>query len=170
MLVPKFLPVWNAFPTHGKYQTMGDLYRHLGGGAQAAIDWDGFTETGNTCASRISVALNGGGSPISPLIAQKLGLLTLKTAAADHILVRVKELRAYLRFVYGTPDVDQTAPFLDKVKGKRGIVAFTVTGWSDATGHVALYDGSDFKEPDHDDVPEIYPEVTVVQTEFWELR
>jgi hypothetical protein len=164
MLIPKFQDVW------GRYSSMGDLYRALGGGAAAAINWDGFGENGNTCASRVSAALNWAGSPIDPVIANRLDISTLRTADGHHIIFRVRELRRYLLEAYGTPDVDETPPFGDGFAGLPGIVAFAVQGFSDATGHMALYDGTGYREADHDDVPTVYPHVTIVRTEFWKLR
>jgi Type VI secretion system (T6SS), amidase effector protein 4 len=170
MLTPKFGAVWDGFPTHSQYQTMGDLYRHLGGGAEMAIKWTGFGESGNTCASRVSVALNRSNNAIDPSIANALEITTLKCADGSHIIFRVKELRKYMLFAYGRPDIDTSPPFLDQYQGKKGIIAFTVSGWTDATGHFAMYDGNSFKESDHDDVEIAYPEVTIVQTEMWILR
>lgn len=170
MLIPEFRQIWKKFPDHTNYPTMGSLYRALGGGAERAISDDGFGENGNTCASRVSVALNWAGSPIDLTITSRLGIPTLKAADGNHIIFRVSELRRYLLDAYGTPDIDEIPPFDDKYRGTPGIVAFTVQGWSDATGHMALYDGQEYREADHDDVPAVYPYVTVVRTEFWKLR
>jgi hypothetical protein len=170
MLIPKFDDVWHGFPDHEVYPSMGALYRAMGGSAQDAIGWDGFGEHGNTCASRVSIALNRSGSPIAPAVTARLNIDTLKTAEGQRIIFRVRELRHYLLEAYGAPDIDETPPFGDQYAGSCGIVAFSVRGWSDATGHMALFDGSTYREADHDDVPTVYPEVTVLRTEFWKLR
>lgn len=65
MAKPSFQRMWDAFPTHAAYPTMGDLYRHLGGNAQRNITAQGFGENGNACASRMSVASNAAGAPIN---------------------------------------------------------------------------------------------------------
>ena len=170
MLPPVFNDVWAAFPDHQQHPNMGALYRYLGGGASQAIDWPGFGETGNTCASRISAALNGAGFPIDLAVTGALDISTIKTSDGTHIIFRVRDLKRYLAAAYGQPDADVTAPFCDQFKGRRGIVAFTVQGWSDASGHIALYDGGNYRENDHDDVEAVYPEVTVVCAELWTLR
>lgn len=36
-------------------------------------------------------------------------------------------------------------------KGQRGIVVFDVAGWRSAGGHVALWNGEQFRENPHDD-------------------
>lgn len=169
MLVPDFFKLWDAFPTHNAYPTMGSLYGKLGGGAAVAIEWEGFGEHGNTCASRLSVALNEGGYPIHASVCANLDISTLKAADSSHIIFRVRDFRRYLFELYGRPDLDDVPPCDDLFLGQRGIVAFKVQGWTDATGHIALYDGASYREAEHDDVPLIYPNVTIVHTEFWQL-
>ena len=51
----------------------------------------------------------------------------------------------------GVTPVKATSGFATAFQGRRGIVAFDVAGWSDASGHVALWNGTDFRENDHDD-------------------
>jgi hypothetical protein len=50
-------------------------------------------------------------------------------------------MRAYLERLLGKPETDNTLPFDSKFEGRSGIVAFDVEGWSDATGHIALFNG-----------------------------
>ena len=170
MLVPKLDDVWRNFPDHETYPDMGALYAMLGGEAARAVAWAGFGTNGNTCASRLSVALNRSGAPIDAGIAKRINASTLGTADGHRIIYRVREIRAYLLEAFGRPDVDQIPPCDDEFVGKHGIVAFSVHGWSDASGHMALFDGKDYREPGHDNVPVVYPAVTVLKTEFWQLR
>jgi hypothetical protein len=53
---------------------------------------------------------------------------------------------------------------------KRGIVAFTVSGWSDASGHIALWNGSEFRD-DHDDFRFLrdYPETPIKEPQTVEM-
>ena len=45
-----------------------------------------------------------------------------------------------------------------------------VIGWSDATGHIALWDGGAFREPDYDDFASPNgPRARATRGEFWEL-
>ena len=143
---PSFQRMWSAFPTHASYRTMGDLYRHLGGNAQQNINAQGFGENGNACASRISVALNAAGAPINTRTVANLRLRTVGTARGQRIIFSVAELRRYLEIEFGRPNADTTRPVNDMFAGKKGILAMSVSGWSNATGHIALWDGTAFRE------------------------
>lgn len=170
MAKPSFRQMWDSFPTHAAYRTLGDLYRHLGGNAERNINSEGFGEEGNGCASRISVALNAAGAPIGRQVAQNLRVRTLGTAKGDRIIFSVSELRRYLGYTLGVPGVDSRLPFNDAFTGKKGILAMSVTGWSDATGHIALWDGAAFREPDHDSYASLNgPRARTTRGEFWEL-
>lgn len=68
---------------------MVDLYTHLGGSAEKAINTPGFGPKGNTCASRLSHAFNKAGAPIGP--GHLGGIETLSTADHKRIIFRVRE-------------------------------------------------------------------------------
>ena len=170
MLLPHFAELWGHFPDHETLPNMAALYTRLGGQAEKALAWAGFGPDGNTCASRLSVALSAAGTPIDAHIVKQVNAATLTTGSGELIIYRVREIRAYLLAAYGRPDVDQVPPCDDGYAGKTGIVAWSVHGWSDASGHMCLYDGAAYREPAHDNVPVAYPAVTVLRTEFWQLR
>jgi hypothetical protein len=67
---------------------MQALYEQLGGNAARNINIPGFGPNGNTCASRISVALHRSGWPISA----GAGITTLGTADGSRIIYRVGAL------------------------------------------------------------------------------
>ena len=56
---------------------------------------------------------------------------------------------------------------------KKGIVAFSVN-WGNATGHIALWNGAAYREPNHDNystyVNTADPKIHTSRGEFWELR
>ncbi len=107
---PTLKALWDAFPTHDQYPTMKDLYTWLGGEPQANITSPGFGENGNTCASRLSVAFNNGGAPISAARAATAGALTLQAADKSRIIYRVAEFRSYMIATLGSPEADKTSP------------------------------------------------------------
>ena len=157
--------LWNGFPTHSAYPTMQDLYTWLGGNAAANINSPGFGPKGNTCASRLSVAFNAAGAPIG----SSTGLSTLGTANGNRIIYRVSEFRTFLINKFGSPQVDTTSPFNSSFIGRKGIIAFTVN-WPDASGHIALWNGSTFREPAHDDYSAyIDGAAKTSKGEFWQL-
>ena len=48
----------------------------------------------------------------------------------------------YLKLKYGNPDELMPSEYKEKLKGRKGIIVFEVSGWSDATGHADLWDGN----------------------------
>lgn len=166
---PSLRRLWTAFPDHVRYPTLSDLYTALGGTAARNINAPGFGPRGNTCASRLSVAFNNGGSPIGAASARAAGADTIGTANGARIIYRVSEFRRYLLRVLGEPIVDSASPYDSAFRGKRGIIAFSVN-WADATGHIALWDGTSYREPSHDNYATyVNGAARTSRGEFWEL-
>ena len=165
---PNLSALWASFPDHMRYPTLKDLYTSLGGQAAQNIDQPGFGVNGNTCASRLSVAFDRGGAPISPAVAAAVHAETLRIADGSRIFFRVREFRAYLLRVLGKPSVDNASPFDDSFRGKQGIIAFTVN-WSDASGHIALFHRGAYREA-HDNYATFSNGAAhTSKGEFWEL-
>lgn len=168
---PNLDKLWAAFPDHPTYPTLKDLYTWLGGKCAANIDSPGFGATGNTCASRLSVAFNHGGAPITAAAAARAGAATLTAGDGSKIIFRVAEFRRYLIALLGQPSTDKASPFDDSFKGKKGIIAFTVN-WSNASGHIALWNGAAYREAHDNYASYVNPDDPKVKTslgEFWEL-
>jgi len=167
---PSLSKIWAAFPDHGRYPTLRNLYTMLGG--QVAKNVTSFGPNGNTCASRMSVAFNAGGSPIDAKTAAAIGARTISAADGSVIMFRVEHFRHYLRRTLGRPTIDNVSPFDSEFRGKRGIIVFSVT-WRGATGHIALWNGLTYREPDHDDysrfVDPTDPKTKTYRGEFWAL-
>ncbi|WDU54946.1 T6SS effector amidase Tae4 family protein [Taylorella equigenitalis] len=173
MKKPIFMNLWNNFPLHSQFPTLKDLYTWLGGQAERNIFAGGFTANGNTCASRMSVALNKSDFQIDPTITKKLGLETLKTKEGHHLLFRVRELKKYILYTLGTPSIlDITSPFDDLFALKSGIVIFDIN-WVNSTGHIALFNGLEYREPKHDNysryIMNSNANIKTKKTQFWEL-
>ncbi|MBC7388600.1 MAG: cytoplasmic protein [Opitutaceae bacterium] len=97
----------------------------------------------NSCAIRISHALNQSGVPI----VYSKG----KTILGENHLwyyYRVKDLKQFLTDWYGDADIKVT----DKkgLVGKKGIICFDIDIWIDATGHFTLFDGNKALGGEHD--------------------
>lgn len=169
---PDFNKLWTAFPDHAKYPTLKDLYTVLGGAAEKNITQPGFGPNGNTCASRLSVAFNKAGSPISMPLANAVNAQTLGTADGSRIIYRVVDLRKYLLRSLGRPTIDNTIPYDSAFRGRRGIIAFSVN-WQGATGHIALWNGVTYREPGYDNystyVNTLQSHIKTSLAEFWEL-
>ena len=170
MIKPHLDALWRAFPDHATYQNLEALYTWLGGRAVDNITAPGFGRDGNTCASRMSVAFNKGGAPIDGSLVGPRE--TIGTADHSRIIFNVAVFRRYLLLTLGKPQLDKASPFDDSFKGKRGVIAFSVN-WGNASGHIALYNGTTYREPEHDNyasyVNAIDPKVRTSLGEFWEL-
>jgi hypothetical protein len=169
---PNLQRLWTAFPDHDSYPTLKDLYTWLGGTAAKNIDAPGFGPNGNTCASRMSVAFNNAGAPINEAMAHAAGARTLGTADGSRIIFDVAGFRRYLQQTLGKPTIDSTSPFDNDFHGRNGIIAFSVN-WQGATGHIALWNGMTYREPNHDNyatyINPVHPEIRTSSGEFWEL-
>lgn len=172
MIKPNFHRMWLAFPDHTKYRSLKDLYKALGGAAEKNINLPGFGPNGNTCASRMSVAFNKAGAPINTAFAIGVGAQTLGAADGSRIIFRVADLRKYLLKLLGKPTIDNTSPYDDAFRGRKGIMAFSVN-WQGATGHIALWNGVAYREPAYDNystyVNSAYPNIKTSRGEFWEI-
>lgn len=168
---PNLDKLWKAFPDHPTYPTLKDLYTWLGGHAAMNINLPGFLPNGNTCASRLSVAFNHGGSPINKAAATLIGAKTVSCADKSLLIYRVADFRAYLVQRLGKPSIDNANPYDDSFHGKKGIIAFGVN-WTNASGHIALWNGTNYRE-NHDNyasyVDPQNPHVKTYRGEFWEL-
>ncbi len=61
----------------------------------------------------------------------------------------MKALIAYLSKFYGSPKIVSPGKYKQTLKGKKGIIIFEIKGWSDATGHADLWDGSKVVRDDY---------------------
>lgn len=127
-----FAGMWAAYPQG----TSAEVKARIGGAVNA--DW-----VTNTCAVRLSRCLNYAGFPL-PVKAP--GLATLKGGDGKRYAFRVREVKTYLKAQYGAAQLThayegQGGPVPEALRGRRGIICFDVSGWSDATGHLDLWDG-----------------------------
>jgi len=99
--------------------------------SEARVRWE------NTCAVRMSYILNQSGMHIPHIVG--------KTVSGDDkrwYFYRVRELIAFLTRQWGKPEVVAYPPSGGgALAGKRGVILFEVSGWSDAGGHATLFDG-----------------------------
>jgi hypothetical protein len=150
MAKPSFELMWLNFPDHKKYPTLRDLHMHIGGALAKNITSVGFGPNGNTCAVRLSRALNYGNMPISGKLTKSLGITTLTGGDGKLYIFRVSDMKKYLSNALGVSPLRITSGFDKAFAARRGFVSFDVVGWNNASGHVALWDGLDFREA-HDD-------------------
>lgn len=96
----------------------------------------------NTAAIRMSRAFNYAGAPIPN---NNANLATVVGADKLHYAYRVAEFRKWLTEKYGQPTLSfKSGPYGKapaQLAGRKGIILFVDAGWSDASGHIDLWDG-----------------------------
>jgi len=132
-----FDQMWDAYPAPGG--SADEVRRIIGGRVEAM-------PPGNTCVIRVSRAFNESGNAIPSRSNDEL--LTVEGGDGKEYALRVRELTRYLERKYGPADLEQRYPepgggeIPESFKGRQGVIVFEVEGWSDATGHADLWNGS----------------------------
>lgn len=125
---PMFINMLSAYPK-GNAEDVFDL---IGGKVKAS----NFT---NSCAIRLSRSLNYSGHSVDYIPPN----LTVSGEDSKWYIYRVTEMVKYLTKKFGPPDIIvKSKPYQPELKGKKGIIAFEVDGWDDASGHATLWDGN----------------------------
>ncbi|MBI3565834.1 MAG: type VI secretion system amidase effector protein Tae4 [Elusimicrobia bacterium] len=139
-----------VFGVGGNFERLAKAYPH--GDVEQVKAMIGRSGEGwivNTCAIRVTYAMNHSGVPQFRIDraflgeARKINYISDK-AGKDHAYVyRVDEFANYMLKKYGKPQVWATKGdnFRTAVYGRKGVILFVVSGWNDATGHFDLWDG-----------------------------
>lgn len=91
----------------------------------------------NTCAVRMSYVLNESGTRIPYIEAE-----TVSGADKRWYFFRIRNMITFLKKRWGAPEVLAYPPAGGgPLAGRKGLILFEVSGWSDATGHATLFDG-----------------------------
>lgn len=122
-------------------------------GGQVGAEW-----IKNTCAIRLSHALNYAGAPIPK---DAPGLNVVKGGDGKWYAYRVNEMRHYLESTYGPPTFNLESKAYDgmfnsdddemkkTLAGHRGIIMFDVPSFGKtATGHLDVWDGAQVRYSD----------------------
>ncbi len=133
-VLPSFTALWAYFPKDSDPEV---VKKAIGGKVNYA--W-----IENTCAIRLSRALNKGGYPIPKSYP---GLNVVSGADGMWYAYRVAELKTYLEKMLGKPKLEfknpkKTSSVPESFQSKKGIIVFEVAGWRDATGHITLWNGA----------------------------
>jgi len=138
------LPKLNVLKTHYPAIEAGPAFKSIGGKVELNYDIGVFS---NACATRVSKSLNGaGGLHLIPYFKDlgPNGKLEPQVSSGKNkqwYIFRVKMLVKHLKSKYGKPEEYLPAEYKAKIKDRKGIIVFEVSGWSDATGHADLWDG-----------------------------
>lgn len=152
MTRPSFHAAWAASTRiYDPANSAAKVAQVIGGNVAANVNHqDPRLRWRNTCAVRMSYVLNQAGMPIPRLPAQ-----TVSGADRRWYFYRVKNLIAFLEQRWGKAEIVKYPPSGGgPLAGKKGLILFEVSGWSDAEGHATLFNGSTcydhcyFNEPD----------------------
>lgn len=171
-------------------------YEKVGGQALREFNRDSESYI-NTCAFKLSYALNYGGMPLKSYMSRDrtkrpkaFEYATILQGIDNHnyltgVIFMINLLQ--LKNVWGNAD-EPYSPKTMKTKqenidfynnefskfSKNGVVAMIINGWSNANGHVTLWSGKDKKFLDYD--PNLYNNyllygnIIVTKLYFWELK
>lgn len=117
--------------TRVKSLNVSDVGQVIGGKVQENIKAGVFK---NACAIRMSYAFNYSGINIS-----KLDGAVSSGKDKKWYLYRVSDMIAFVKKTVGKAPLKGRS--VKDFSGKKGIIIFSGCGWSDATGHVDLFDG-----------------------------
>ena len=127
MGLPTFTTMWTHYPTG----TSQSVKSKIGGGVN--MGW-----LTNTCVVRVSHCFNMASEPIPKGYP---GLQTTYGKNGKRYAFRVSEFKPFLESKYKAADI--TGDSARAFSGQQGIIMFDVDGWSDATGHFDLWNGSE---------------------------
>lgn len=137
---PSFAAAWAAsMRIYDPVAPEEKVARVIGGYVEANIhNKDPRLKWNNTCAVRMSYILSQSGMSIPGIAGQ-----TVSGADKRQYFFRVKDLIAFLVQRWGRAEVVQYPPSGGgPLVGKKGVILFEVSGWSDARGHATLFNGS----------------------------
>lgn len=142
MVRPAFNSAWVAFMA--VQLPVAEVGKKIGGNVQKNIELPagGFE---NACPIRMSYVLNTTGAPI-----QKSSLYAM-VSGGDRFqyIYRVGDMMSYLERTFGKPDKTVRAPKPSDFANMKGIIVIKGHGWSNASGHVTLWDGSKCSDSCH---------------------
>ncbi|GFM69762.1 hypothetical protein PSCICL_07540 [Pseudomonas cichorii] len=170
---PRYSELWAAYAEVG-FMKSGDVYDLVGGEA-AELRNQMPDDYANACALRMSRAFNYGGYkvPRGTIIKNK-SIYRVRGSDGLAYILRVNDMIDFLEYNWGKPDLVMARGEDALMTGKKGLIVVEVTGWSDARGHVVLWngevtgDGSDYHRLDSEDW--IGSTGSLVRTNYWELK
>ena len=135
---PSFLCAWAAAQRiYDPSDSSAKVANVIGGYVEVNINNpDPSQRWTNTCAVRMSYVLNQAGLLIPPIPRE-----TVSGADKRQYFFRVKDLIAFLKYRWGRPESVKYPTSSDNLAGRKGLILFEVSGWSDAQGHATLFDG-----------------------------
>jgi hypothetical protein len=150
---PAFMNAWKRFSE--VKSSVADVGKKIGGKVEQNIKTGIFQ---NACPLRMSYVLNYTGCPIP-----SAGYPVVSGGDGKWYIFRVNEMMTYLERTFGAPDKTAKPPKVTDFARLQGMMVVKGHGWSNALGHVTLWNGfacSDschlFADPDNGTfIPEV---------------
>ncbi|MCG6201201.1 type VI secretion system amidase effector protein Tae4 [Psychromonas antarctica] len=130
---PNFIRAWSFFSEINV--SVKEVGEKIGGHVQINIDSGVFQ---NACPIRMSYVLNKCGI----LIPNGGKYAVVSGNDKKQYMYRVNDMILYLEDTFGKPDLIINSPKQTDFNDKKGIVVFSGSGWSNAGGHVTLWNGN----------------------------
>jgi hypothetical protein len=133
-----YSPIANAFAIV-RSMSSSTVYNFIGG--NVAYNYNHFSDDfANSCAIKLSYALNMAGHTIPAISGETLTSDIDGDGSNEYYIYRVSAMIPFLDGNFGTGERLSIGE-LGTLNGREGIIAFGDCNFSDATGHVALWDG-----------------------------
>lgn len=132
---PSFNSAWAAFMA--MRVPVAQVGKRIGGYVQKNIELPtgGFE---NACPIRMSYVLNTTGFPIQ----KNSRYATVSGGDHRQYIFRVRDMMSYLEDKFGKPEKTVRSPKVSDFAKMKGIIVVKGHGWSNASGHVTLWDGT----------------------------
>ncbi|CAG0943524.1 hypothetical protein BROC_02324 [Candidatus Brocadiaceae bacterium] len=137
---PPFNKAWNLFKeVNTTVQAVGEK---IGGKIKANTDSGIFK---NACPIRMSYVLNYSGVPIPT----RERYAVASGGDGKWYMFRVNDMMDFLKNKFGPPDITAKSPSMSSFYGKKGILLTQGHGWTNARGHVTLWNGTSCSDTCH---------------------
>ncbi len=166
MTRPYFAVAWNAsLKIYDAQNPLEKVAKVIGGHVAINIHAPPPRNWKNACAVRMSYILNQSG-----IFIPATGSKTVTGADKRNYFFRVPDVINFLKQVWGKPDSIVPYPPAgggSALTGKKGVILFEISGWSDALGHATLWNGSFCYDHCYFNEPEARYKTN--QANFWSL-
>lgn len=129
---PSFTKAWTYFSEINV--PVAQVGKKIGGNVQINIDSGIFQ---NACPIRMSYVLNKCGI----LIPKNKKYAVVSGKDKLQYMYRVNDMIEFLKVTFGKPNLTAKQPKESDFQSQKGIIVFSGSGWSNASGHVTLWNG-----------------------------